>query len=456
MNFYKDYDFNLHRLTHDEQSAVALMKQMLQLAAQIDEKQLDRNAPGSNFYPKDVTKEELLDASAKDQSILSPYTVVKRSDDGALYTIPFHKEYAEELKKISDLAKEASALDLEQPVKVYLEKLSQAALDDSWEELENYWLTVDRNKLDFQLAPIEAYLDGILSVKHTFQGSIRYASEKSNFNPEKYIETIKAIQLTNIEAVNFMRSSTIVRVDDVIASAGHHVAVPPRGSNYPNDIKKVAQYGTKLIVHTDNIIAREKGSLIPMLKLIVKPSVLENFTEEDLFAAGIRNVLSHEIAEAFIKYPDTVFRLKDMYFPVRELNSSLIGLKIAANHVLQGALSHKGYEAMLLTLFVGRSFSDLLRNENPEHFSRGLTYYIKGYVAVFNYFLEYGAVTITSDQYLDVNFNKVFACIDQLSTEIEEIKKNGTEVQATEFFEKYEDYKFVDPFRERLKGITFN
>ncbi len=455
MNFYRDYQFDLNRLSQSEKDAVVLMKKMLVITGDIYNLQLDKSFAGSNFYPKDTNKDELIAASLNDSSILDPYTVVKRDPSGALFSVPFHKEYEQYLKQISDLAIEASNLDIEPQVKDYLKQLSKACSDDSWEDLENFWLKVEGNKLDFQLAPIESYLDGMMSIKHAFQGTIRFSSERSDFNPERYIETVKAIKLTNIESVDTLKSNTSVRVDDLIAASGHQYVVPARGSNYPNDINKVADFGTKIIVYTDNIIRREKESLIPTLKRILDQETLSQFSDEDLFGAGIRNVLAHEIAEGYIKYPDTVKRLKNMYFPIRELHSSLIGLKIASHHVLQGALSHRGYESMLLTLFIGRAFSDTLRNENPANTSRGLTYYVRGYVAAFNYFLMNNAATITSDKFLTVDFPKVFACLDQLSQEIGDIKREGTEVTANEFFKKYEHYEFIDAFRDRLKDINY-
>src|SRR5688572_18323775 len=61
--------------------------------------------PGARFYPEDMTKEEFaaFDAPGKD----SLYTLIERDEAGKLVVVPYHVEYAAELKQAADLLRQA-------------------------------------------------------------------------------------------------------------------------------------------------------------------------------------------------------------------------------------------------------------------------------------------------------------------------------------------------------------
>ena len=63
---------------------------------------------GAQFYPADITKEELNNADVEDKTGL--YSVIKRDEQGKLYSVPYSKEYADELAKAADLLRQASKL----------------------------------------------------------------------------------------------------------------------------------------------------------------------------------------------------------------------------------------------------------------------------------------------------------------------------------------------------------
>src|SRR5699024_9339865 len=79
---------------------------------------LDNNRPfvdgvgskplGANFYPADMTKEEFEKWESDAKKDL--YTLVRRSDDGSLTTIPYHEAFAEQHKKAAEKLKAAADL----------------------------------------------------------------------------------------------------------------------------------------------------------------------------------------------------------------------------------------------------------------------------------------------------------------------------------------------------------
>ena len=450
MIVYKEFEFNQTIFSPHELEAIELMKQMLKICGSIYDKQIDKNHPGSNFYPHDVTKDEILKAAEENPQVIDPYTIVKKEGD-LLIIVPYSIEYSTELKEIRDLALKAANIVEEQNLKGYLIRLAKACEDDSWEELENYWLTTDGNSLDFQLAPIEGYMDGVLNIKQSFQGTLRISSDSTLFNPDGYIETVKAINFTSLHDEPEVGYQIIVRVDDVIASGGHTASDPSIGSNYPNSDEKVKEFGTKIILYASNVIAKQEKTLLPILKKVMEPSIIDKFTQDEYFASFVRNLMVHEIAESFIKYPNTPKRLKDMQLPIQELHSSLMGLKIAAQQVLQGAITSRDYEVMLITAFIGKAFYFFYKNENPEEYSKGLEHYIRGYTVVLNYMKQKGAIVIDSTSGLiHLNFAVAFACLDELAMKIDDIKGNKTDKEAKELFNQYEDTSIYEDFRSKV------
>jgi hypothetical protein len=447
---YQEFEFNSSSFTSNELKAIELMKEMLQICGEIFSKQFDSTRNVSTFYPEELSKDQILSAAQENPAITNPYTIVKRSGDN-LMVVPYCIEYAQELKKIKDIAIKAADLIEEPNLKGYLIRLAKACEDDSWDDLENYWLTITGNKLDLQLAPIEGYLDEKLNIKHAFQGTLRVYSDSDLYNPSGYIETVKAINFSALHEDNKVNAEFVIRVDDIIASGGNSAADPSISSNYPNDPEKVKAYGTKILIYANNVVSRQRSTLLPILNKVIKPSILEKYTEDEYFASFVRNLMVHEVAEAFIKYSDSAKRLKDMNLPIQELHSSVVGLKLAAHHVLQGALSAKDYEAMLLTAFIGRGLFYFYKNE--KNYSPNLVHYIKGYTLALNYMKEKGALMIDQDTGLmDIDYPRAFACMDELAKELDEIKAHGTDKEAASLFAKYENYSIYEQFRHKLNA----
>ena len=125
---------------------------------------------GANYYPKDMTKDE-FEASNFDKKG-SIYTFVRRDDAGKLYAIPYHQQFAKELKVVSDLLKEASTYADNAGLKKYLELRSLALLDDEYQASDLAWMDMKTNTLDIVIGPIETYEDHIYSNKASHEGYV--------------------------------------------------------------------------------------------------------------------------------------------------------------------------------------------------------------------------------------------------------------------------------------------
>ncbi len=442
MNYYTEQEFNKTALSDVDLKAVALIQDMLKICGEIFEKQINLDFVGSNFYPHDATKEEVLKAGEKDPTLLSHFTVIKRAESGDLYSVPFSEEYKEDLQRIVVLANQALEFITDARLSGYISKLIIACNTNDWDQLEDYWLVQEGNVLDLQLAPVEPYIDGLLNIKYGFQGSLRMTTSTVDFRPDPYIEIVRAIRMssTTKSSDEMADQKVIIRVDDVLARAGKQAYSPAMGSNYPNNYEKLKKFGTKILINTTNIIEREKGVLSPVMKKFITEDSLAKFSEYDIRTGFVRSVLTHEIAEAFLKYPNEEQRFKDMYLPLKELHSSLMGTKIAAQHVLVGALRHEEYEMMMVLRFIGRAISNYFSNLDPKTYSKALVPYVRGYTLALNYLSEVGGIKIAEDGLIDVDYMKLSMGLIELADITDEMKKSGDENSARELFNKYENY----------------
>src|SRR5436853_502849 len=97
-------------LTTSEKKVLKNLILAAKVVASIYQKQENHNNSGANFYPRDATKSEIIEAAKKDPSILSPYTMVERAKNGKLVSIPYHIQFKSELMKAVSLIREAAKL----------------------------------------------------------------------------------------------------------------------------------------------------------------------------------------------------------------------------------------------------------------------------------------------------------------------------------------------------------
>ena len=88
------------KLTSLEKKVLAKLIQAAESIAPIYLKQENRNNNGANFYPRDVTKQQIKEAAKENPDILSPYTMVEKGKKGKLVVIPYHIKFRRESRKI--------------------------------------------------------------------------------------------------------------------------------------------------------------------------------------------------------------------------------------------------------------------------------------------------------------------------------------------------------------------
>ncbi|MCP4060898.1 MAG: Zn-dependent hydrolase, partial [Pseudoalteromonas sp.] len=127
-------------------------------------------ALGAQFYPADITKEELNNADVEDKKGL--YSLIKRDEQGNLYSVPYSKEYAEELAKAADLLREASKLADDKEFANYLNLRADALQKDDFQGSDFAWMDMKNNPVDVVIGPIETYEDQLFGYRSAYESYV--------------------------------------------------------------------------------------------------------------------------------------------------------------------------------------------------------------------------------------------------------------------------------------------
>ena len=125
---------------------------------------------GAQFYPADITKEELNNADVEDKTGL--YSVIKRDEQGKLYSVPYSKEYADELAKAADILREASKLADDKEFANYLNLRADALQKDDFQVSDFAWMDMKNNPVDVVIGPIETYEDQLFGYRAAYESYV--------------------------------------------------------------------------------------------------------------------------------------------------------------------------------------------------------------------------------------------------------------------------------------------
>ena len=87
---------------------------------------------GAGFYPADMTEEEFM--AFEDSTKNSPYTLIRRGEDGSLKTVWYHDAYKEHIDKIAAYLTAAADITIKPSVKEYLLRKAKALKTDEYYE----------------------------------------------------------------------------------------------------------------------------------------------------------------------------------------------------------------------------------------------------------------------------------------------------------------------------------
>jgi len=247
---------------------------------------------GANFYPADMTKDELDGAELE-----SLYTMVRRDEDGNLTAIPYSVFFEDAYGAAAGELRAASELAEDPGLKRYLELRADALLTDDYRASDMAWMDMKDNTLDIVIGPIETYEDQLFGYKAANESFVLVKDQEWSARLSRYATLLPELQKTIPVDDAYKQETPGLDSDlnayDVIYYAGDaNAGAKAIAVNLPNDEEVQLQKGTRRLQLKNAMRAKFDEILVPIVGVLID----ENQRELVNFDAFFANVMFHEVA----------------------------------------------------------------------------------------------------------------------------------------------------------------
>ena len=375
---------------------------------------------GANFYPQDMTKEEFEAAEIEDKT--SIYNFVRRDENGKLYSIPYHKQFENELAEVSNLLLDASKFAEDEGLKTYLELRAQALLDDNYQPSDLAWMDMKTNTLDIVIGPIETYEDQLFGNKAAHEGYVLIKDQEWSSKLARFAsflpELQKGIPVDDDYKTETPGTDSDLNAYDVVFYAGDcNAGSKTIAINLPNDEEVQLQKGTRRLQLKNAMRAKFDKILVPISEYLIDESQRKHITFDAFFA----NTMFHEVAHGLgvkntINGKGTVrTSLKELSSALEEGKADVLGLYMVQQLHEKGEI--EGDMKDYMTTFITSIFRSVRFGASSAHG--------KANMIRFNFFKEKGAFTRNEDGTYTVNYDKMIVAMKDLSNVILTLQGNG-------------------------------
>lgn len=388
--------------------------------------------PGANFYPADVTKEEL---EARRDELLGLYTLVRRDSAGALTAIPYHEAFAEQHQRAAQKLREAAEIAEDDGLRNYLTLRADALLSDDYRASDMAWMDMKTNTIDFIVGPIETYEDQLFGAKAAHEAYILVKDQEWSDRLARYAEMLPDLQRGLPVDSLYKQESPGADADlgayDVVYYAGDSNAGSKTiAINLPNDEQVQLEKGSRRLQLKNAMRAKFDQILEPIADQLIVPEQRPHVTFDAFFAntmfhevahgLGIKNVIAEgggTVREALAEHASAL----------EEGKADVLGLYMVQSLHERGEIGGElldNYATFLASIFRSIRFG-----ASSAHGRANLVR--------FNYFLENGAFSRGEDGRYQINLDRVGEVVDMLSEQILRFQGDGDYAGVAAFFERY-------------------
>ncbi len=389
---------------------------------------------GANFYPPDMTKKEFenWDSEVKDDL----YTLVRRTQDGDLTTVPYHEAFAEQHQLAADKLKEAAKLAEDEGLKKYLNLRAEALLTDEYQESDMAWLDMKDNTIEVVIGPIETYEDQLFGYKAAHETFVLIKDKEWSSRLSKYAEVLPELQEGLPVAEEYKqeepgRDSDLNAYDAVYYAGDANAGSKTIAINLPNDEEVQLEKGTRRLQLKNAMRAKYDKILLPISNVLIAEDQRQYLS----FDAFFGNTMFHEVAHGLgikntINDKGTVREaLKEYASALEEGKADVLGLYMVSELREDGMVNKGAIENNYVT-FMASIFRSIRFGSSSAHGKANLIR--------FNYFKEKGAFNYDENsQTYRVNFEKMAQATDSLSNKILTLQGDGDYEGVAAFVEEY-------------------
>jgi len=376
---------------------------------------------GAEFYPSDITKEELNNAIVDDKTGL--YSVIKRDEKGLLYSVAYSVEYAQELEKAANLLLEASKLADDKEFANYLSMRADALVNDDFQPSDFAWMDMKNNPIDVVIGPIETYEDQLFGYRAAYESYVLIKDLAWSERLAKFAaflpELQKGLPVDEKYKQEVPGSDADLNAYDVVYYAGHSNAGSKTiAINLPNDEQVQLEKGTRRLQLKNAMRAKFDKILVPISEQLIVPEQRKHITFDAFFA----NTMFHEVAHGLgikntITGKGTVRQsLQEHASALEEGKADILGLYMVEQLLKKGEITDGTLEDYYITFMAG-IFRSVRFGASSAHG--------KANMIRFNFFAEEGAFSKNADGLYSVNMEKMSQAMEKLSRLILTIQGDG-------------------------------
>ena len=377
---------------------------------------------GARFYPEDMSKDEFESAYLPGKAGL--YSFVRRNPAGELVLVPYHVEYAEELKAAATLLREAARLAESPDFANYLKLRAAALISDDFQLSDAYWMDVKDNEVDIVIGPIETYLDRLYGYRTAYEAYVLIKDMEWSDRLSRFAGFLPALQdgLPVPEEYKWESpgSNADLNAYDVVYYAGHSNAGSKTiAINLPNDEQVQLEKGSRRLQLKNAMEAKYLEILEPIADVLIDESQRRHITFDAFFA----NTMFHEVAHGLgikntINDKGTVqAAMLDLASSMEEGKADVLGLYMITELHKAGELGDADLRDYYVT-FMTSIFRSIRFGAASAHG--------KANMVRFNFFLDEGAfVRDPETGRYRVDFEKMGTAMENLSRLILTLQGDG-------------------------------
>jgi len=398
---------------------------------------------GANFYPGNVSKQQLEDWMAKLTGddlaqAKSFFTVIRWKQISAnsapeLFAIPYSSEYKDDLTRAAGLLRDAAQLTDNDTLKRFLNLRADAFLNDDYYESDLAWMDLDA-PLDITIGPYETYNDEIFGYKAAFEAYVNLRDEAETAKLSAFTQHLQEIE-DHLPVDPQYRNPKLgaaapIRVVDEILSAGDGAhGVQTAAYNLPNDDHVVQQKGSKRVMLKNVQEAKFRSVLLPIARRTLSKPAMVDVSFESFFTHILAHELMHGLGPHQIKVQgrDTTPRdeLKELYAPIEEAKADVTGLfalRYMMDHASEMGMakvlpSDDAAQRQLYTTFLASAFRSLRFGLNEAHG--------KGMAMQLNFLMDRGAFVQNQDGTFAVDMAKMKDAVTELDHDLLTLEAEG-------------------------------
>lgn len=386
---------------------------------------------GANYYPTDMSKSEFEAAEFDGKTSL--YTMVRRDEQGQLFSVPYNTYFAPELAVAAKLLRDAAALAESEAFATYLNMRADAFESNSYQASDMAWMDMTDNQIDVVIGPIETYEDQLYGYRAGFESYVLIKDLAWSEKLDKYSQYLPMLQeeLPVAEAYKAERPGSGAQLNayDVVYYAGHSNAGSKTiAINLPNDEQVQLEKGTRRLQLKNAMRAKFDKILLPISEQLIVPEQRQHITFDAFFA----NTMFHEVAHGLgiknlVEGEGTVREaLKEHASALEEGKADILGLYMVTQLLELGAIE-EGQLADYYTTFLAGIFRSVRFGAASAHG--------KANMIRFNYFAEAGAFQRNEEGQYSVDMSRMRAAMNSLSEKILTLQGDGDYQGVTELFD---------------------